>query len=235
MKPLTKPAPLVALIAAILLAVVGQFALAAIALFAWIGILVFATIKQTATVRSEDVTQTMDPDSRTLFVPIRRLTSEIEDLVERNKNTALMRTVGKEALEEAGRIREQAAHALQIRGELRRALRSRSTAAHEVESLTAQAAAALTDAEREALTGAAEARRLEMSQYETVEQALARIDGGVRQAEAALSEIRARLAVGATGEKTAEATESTDLRETVARLKALSLSVDEAEQVLKGH
>ncbi|MGV3616423.1 MAG: hypothetical protein ACO1SV_13925 [Fimbriimonas sp.] len=233
MKHVTKPGPLIALIAAVLLGVLGQYALAAIALIAWIGLLAFGAMKQTATVRSEDPTEAMDADSRALFSPVRRLTNEIEELVRRNGDTALMRTVGAEAKAEAQRIREQVAHALKVRGELKRALRGRSTAAQQITELDEKASVALTDAEREALAGAAEARRLELSHYGTVEQALARIDGGVRQAEAALSEIRARLAVAASGEKAAQAEQSDDLRETVSRLKALSLSVDEAEQMLR--
>jgi ElaB/YqjD/DUF883 family membrane-anchored ribosome-binding protein len=234
MKVALKPGPLVALIAAVVLAVVGQYALAAIALIAWVGILAFGTMRQTATVRTEDPAEAMDPDSRALFAPIRRLTKEIEELVERNRDTSLMRTVGAEARDEAQRIRQQVAHALQVRGELKRALRGKSVAAQEADELETKASSALTEAERDALSGAAEARRLELTHYETVEQTLARIDGAVRQAEAALSEIRARLAVGTSGERAAQAEQSDDLRDTVSRLKALSLSVDEAEHMLRG-
>lgn len=233
MNQVMKPGPLAAVIAAVVLGVIGQYALAGLALIAWVGILAFGAMKQTSTTRATDPTEEMDADSRALFVPIRRLSNEIEALVEKNGDTALMRTVGTEARDEARRIREQIAHALKIRGELKRALRGRSTAAQEAGDLEAKATEALSDVEREALTSAAEARRLELSHYGTVEQALARIDGGVRQAEAALSEIRARLAVAASGEKAAQADQSDDLRETVSRLKALSLSVDEAEQMLR--
>jgi hypothetical protein len=233
MNQVMKPGALAAVAAAVVLGVIGQYALAVLALIAWVGILAFGAMKQTSTTRATDPTEEMDADSRALFVPIRRLSNEIEALVEKNGDTALMRTVGTEARDEARRIREQIAHALKIRGELKRALRGRSTAAQEAGDLEAKATEALSDVEREALTSAAEARRLELSHYGTVEQALARIDGGVRQAEAALSEIRARLAVAASGEKAAQADQSDDLRETVSRLKALSLSVDEAEQMLR--
>lgn len=233
MNQVMKPGPLVALIAAVVLGVLGQYPLAILALVAWVGILAFGAMRQSSTARATDPTEDMDADSRALFVPIRRLSNEIETLVDKNANTALMRTVGAEARTEAFRIREQIAHALVIRGELKKALRGRSTAAQEADDLEVKASQAMTDAEREALTGAAEARRLELSHYGTVEQALARIDGGVRQAEAALSEIRARLAVAASGEKAAQADQTDDLRETVSRLKALSLSVDEAEQMLR--
>ncbi len=233
MKKFLTPTVLFPFVIALVTAVIGQYAIAAIALIAWIGMLALTAMRQTAAVRADDPTEAMDAESRTLFVPIRRLTNEIEELIDRNRDSALMRTVGSEARDEARRIREQVAHALKVRGELKRALRGRSTASQDASELAAKAASAASETERAALESAAEARRLELGHYTTVEDALARIDGGVRQAEAALSEIRARLAVGASGERAAQADQSDDLRETVSRLKALSLSVDEAEQMLR--
>jgi phage shock protein A len=62
--------------------------------------------------------------------------------------------------------------------------------------------------------------------------ALERIELGLRQAEAALAEMRARLAAAPLEAQTDAPGE--DLRETVGRLKALGTSLEEAEEWLKG-
>ncbi|AIE83866.1 hypothetical protein [Fimbriimonas ginsengisoli] len=232
MKEFVKPVPLAALLAGIVLFVLGQVPLGIIALIAWVATLALGAMRQTAVLRAQDPTDTLDPESRTMFGPIRRLTNEIEELVDRNKESAVIRTVGREAITEARRIRDQIARALAARGELKRTLRGRSSAEREVASLDERMSAATSEEEKSSLAGAAEARKLEVSHYSTVEEALTRIDAGVRQAEAALSEMKARLTVGASGERAAAAGQDDELRATIGRLKALSVTYDEAEQVL---
>jgi hypothetical protein len=104
-------------------------------------------------------------------------------------------------------------------------------AEQEVEDLTQRAESATSEAERQALEGAREARQLELGHYDKVTTTIAHIDSGVRQAEAALSEMKARLAVSSGSEKALSAGDE-ELRDTVGRLKSLSVSYAEAEQTL---
>jgi hypothetical protein len=233
MKVLASPIPILSLVVAVLLLILGQPLLAAVAFLVWVGALAFGSMRLSTERREEDPAESMDPESRSLFAPIRRLTNEVDEMVSKNRDSALMRTIGAEARTEAERIRDQVARALVVRGELRRAIRNRSVAEAEAQKLEAEAAAALTPSERDSLRGAAEARRLELEHYRQVDETIVRIDTGVRQAEAALSEMKARLAVGAGGEAAARAEGGDDLRETMSRMRALSLSVDEAEQILR--
>jgi hypothetical protein len=195
--------------------------------------LLIKTVKRTAVDRAADVRDEMDAESRSLFAPIRRLTDEIEDVVQRHSDSAIMKVVGGEAVDEAKRIRDQIAKALSVRDDLKRTLRERSIAQSQVRQLQEKADASDIPAEKASLLSAIEARKLEMEHYGEVDQALAQIDSGVNQAQAALAEMKAKLLVKASSEKASLATDDTDLRETISRMKALSVSYDEAEQLIQ--
>lgn len=233
MNVVSKPGPMIALVVALVLLLLGKVAFAAIAMLVWVGGLAMGTMRQTATVHEEDPTLKMDPDSRSLYSPVRRLANEIRDLVEKKQESTLLQTIGQEAVSEANRVRVQVAEALQVRSELKKASRGRSLAVADLEKLQHQVAEATTEAEKRSLLSAIQARELEIGHYQRVDETIGRIDSGVRQAEAALSEMKARLAVGAGGEAAARSSSVDDLRDTMSRLKALTLSVDEVEDVLR--
>lgn len=190
-----------------------------------------STARRGAVHRSQDLTEGMDADSRSLYSPIRRLVEDIETIASRDDSMAI-RIIGKEAIGEAQRIREQCARALVARTELKKAARGRSVAESEIEDLTRKEAEATTDIERHAFASAREARNLELRQYEEVATTLTHIDANIRQAQAALSEMKTRLSVSAGNEKAITADDE-ELRATVARMKSLSVSYEEAEQALK--
>ncbi|HEY0865902.1 MAG TPA: hypothetical protein VGE01_00910 [Fimbriimonas sp.] len=196
------------------------------------GILAFlASARRGAAARAEDAAESMDADSRSLYSPIRRLSDEIEALASR-KDTATIRIIGAEAAQEARRIREQCARALVARSELKRAGRGKSTALGEIDDLDRQLAEAASDQEKQAYLNAQEAYRRQIAHFAKAEEALSRIDVSVKAAEAVLAEMKTRLAVAASSEK-AELAGDEDLRETISRMKTLSVSYDEAEQTLR--
>ena len=224
---------LVFLVLAVILFPLGQVGLGAVAFLLWIAILALTTMRNTAARVAEDPREEMDAESRSLFAPVRRLTNEIEEIVERGKESAIMRVVGSDAISESRAIHDQVAKALAVRDDLKRSLRERNSSRAEAESLKAKAEAETDPTVKTTLLGAYEARLLELSHYSQVEETIANIDSSTRQAEAALSEMKARLSTKLSGEKAASATEDTDLRETIGRLKALSISYDEAEEMLR--
>jgi hypothetical protein len=195
-------------------------------------IFVFRTIRNTAKQHQEDIREEMDPESRSLYAPIRRLTDEIEQLVGRHSDSAIMKVVGGEAVDEAKRIRDQVAKALAVRDDLKRAMREKNLAVRDIEDLRSQVESA-DDVTRPALVSALEAREMELGHYSVVQEAVAKIDSGVTQAQAALAEMKARLSVKASNEKATAATEDEDLRDTIGRMRSLSISYDEAEELLQ--
>lgn len=107
----------------------------------------------------------------------------------------------------------------------------RTLAQREVEKLeTWQTESGEEDA---AVKSALQARKLELEHYAAGEAAIATIDNGIRQAEAALSEMKARLEVGLSRQQAEWASTSDELRETIGRMKALGISYDEAEEIVK--
>lgn len=181
---------------------------------------------------TSDLREGMDPDSRSLYAPIKRLVSEIEEAVRRHSGSSAVKVVGGEAVQEAHRIRDQVARALVARSELKRAMRERNVAAADAETLRAQIDAA-DDLTREALASALEAKKLELSHYVEVEATIKKIDVGVTQARAALEEMKTRLAVKGANESASLATEDEGLREAVGRMRSLSISYDEVEELLR--
>ena len=66
-----------------------------------------------------------------------------------------------------------------------------------------------------------------------MEDVLATVEGGLVQAQAALSEIKARLSVAAAEDQVGEGA-GDELREALGRVRALSKGFEEAEAFLKG-
>jgi len=196
-------------------------------------VVAFLTVRRTQRNRPAVEREDLDAESRTLLRPLAKLQADLAELVAQNKESATVSVVGKEALEEVGRIMEQATASLKIRSDLRRSLRGEYDAKKEIESLEAKLATATNAPERESLQSALDARQAELTHYDTIRQATAQIDGGLRQAEAALAEMKARMA-GSVGTEKLQSTSGDDLRESISRMKALSLSYDEAEELLRG-
>ncbi|MEZ0325197.1 MAG: hypothetical protein ACAH95_04775 [Fimbriimonas sp.] len=225
---------LIFLAAAIVFFAIGNFALGGLGLTLWVALLVLKTMRETASRASADPREEMDAESRSLFSPIRRLTNEIEEVVERNSDSTVMKVVGKEALDEATRIHDQVAKALGVRDDLKRSLRERNMSRAEGDKLLAKAEVEQDPTVKATLLSAVEARKMELSHYAVVEETIAKIDSSVAQAEAALSEMKARLSTKASGEKAMSATDDAELRDTISRMKTLSISYDEAEQLIAG-
>jgi hypothetical protein len=212
----------------------GQYLIAAIAGIVWVGAIAMITMRKTAIDRISDPRENMQPESRSLFAPIHRMTNDIEEIVHSKSASPIMKIVGGDAIAEAGRIREQVAKALAVRDELKRTLRERGLADSQIADFKAKADAAASPEEKSSLLSALEAKNLEVEHYAEVDKAIAQIDSGIARANAALAEMKARLSVKASTEKAAALEDSSDaLRDAMSRMKDLSVSYDEAEQLLK--
>jgi hypothetical protein len=207
--------------------------LGVVVILLWLLFGAILAMKMAVKTRIDDPRDEMDPESRSLYAPIRRLTDEIEEIVARHSGSAIMTVVGGEASQEARRIRDQIGKALSARSDLRKAIREKNLAQLEAERLKEKAAAAASAEDKVTILSALEAKQLEMTHYAEVEKVISKIDSGTAQAQAALSEMKARLSVKSASERSEGAAEESDLRENISRLKSLSVSYDEAEELLR--
>lgn len=226
---------LLAVAAAVLVAVgvsAAYGAWAASILVALVGIAAMAVAGARGAAESRDSLQEeMHPADWARLAPIRKHREAIRNLVETKRNEPAIAVVGAEALAEADRILAQAARMVSLRRDLIRAASGRTEAQHDLADLDREIAEAATEDERNSLRSALEARQREVAHYDQAEAAKDRVETGLRQAEAALAEMKARLTTAAAS---AGGHQEDELRETIGRLKSLGTSLDEAEAWLKG-
>ena len=170
-------------------------------------------------------------EERAQLGPLRKLRKEIARIVEARNEEVSVSVVGAEAIQEADHILEQCAKLVRLRRELKRGLFSQAESSRQIQSLQSDLQTAGDD-QRATLESALQARRQEEAHYSDAGDALQRINASLRQAEAALSEMKARLATSSASAVGNEP--SRELEDTIGRLKSLGASLDEAEDFLKG-
>lgn len=203
--------PVACLVIGLVMAVLGQWVVAALFLAAAFVFGVFQSLAATGQARVKDPVDQMDPTSRSLFISIRKITGEIEALIEKKKDSYAVQLVGKEALAEARRVQDEMGHALVLRSELAKNLRVLRAGSEEAKV-----------AEEE----------LGMDHRASVEETIAKIEESARAAKTSLEEIRTRLTASVAIEKVGAA-DSDGLRDSLSRLKALNSSYDEVEDLLR--
>lgn len=208
-----------------------KLAVVAIGGVGWLASVALLSITQARPQETED---DLSNDARALLRPLRKLHEELAAIVAQNSDMPAVKVVGGEALAESSAILDHAQKLLDIREQLRRTYKGKSEAEIELKSLEGKLNRAGTEAERIALQRAVEAKRDEIARYADVADAMAGVDGKLAEAQAALSELKARIAVGAAGART-QGLEQDELTDMVGRLKSLSKSFDEAETSLRMH
>lgn len=206
--------PGLALASGVALAVVG---------FVW-------AARQTRRQRETMAYDDLSGEERTLSRPLVRLLHEIEEAVERSRQTPLLRSVGPEALAEAQRIVDFAVRLLERRGHLRRAALSAAGASHEIRQLTDSLEAESSEEVRNSIRITLEAKRLEREHADRAHEAVGIIDRHLRQAEAALSELRTRITVVAAR---TDMESDEPLREALRNARSLTDALDETEALLR--
>jgi hypothetical protein len=176
--------------------------------------------------RNETPGINLNMESQGLLRPLRHLSNEIEELVEKFKDSSTVQLMGTEAKSEARRLLEQAAKSLEHRTELRTALRGKYEASVALDRLRASGG--------EELAGAIAAREAELAHYDEVEAAILQIENRLKLAEANLSELKTRLAIGGPQERAAAMGTNDELRDALARMKSLNAAYDEVESLGQG-
>jgi hypothetical protein len=189
------------------------------------------TIKNVRKATQEHTADELSPEARTIFRKLQRLYNELEETAKRNKDTASP-FVAQEALTEGSKLLKHSSEALLLRDRLKKELWGRYDAQKGIEDLQGRLSTAASDEEKTNLERTLSARNQELEQYGTLESTVAKIDSSIQQAEALLSEMKARVASSAASGAAEESVEG--LREAVGRMRSLNASVDEIEQLTNG-
>jgi chromosome segregation ATPase len=174
----------------------------------------------------------LDPESRSIFSATRKLRDEIAALATSAGAGSAVSFVAQESRQEAERVADQVRRTLVVRQQLKKLMHGRSQLEIDRARLERQRDATSSEAERESINNALEANRSEMGHYQEIETQLGELDAAIRRAEAGLTELKARLAVGMSRDATA-GSGSDGLRESLANLRALTISVDEAQALAR--
>ncbi|MBI5707982.1 MAG: hypothetical protein HZC36_13445 [Armatimonadetes bacterium] len=199
----THPIAFIAEGAVLLGIVLGRFELSVLGLLGWIGFAAFQSMKATQARQQGDPTHSLSNDARSRIGPIRRLVAEIERLVAGGAGNTALQVIGAEAIKEARSMLAKAAALAAARDDLERAVA-------QVSPSTEEGARAL----------------------ETANKGIADIDRALSQMEAGLADLRGRFALSI-AQTVGAAQDQQSLEETLARLKALGSSLDEAESFLR--
>lgn len=212
--------------------VFGQPVVIAIGLAGAVGSLFIASARATQSNRAEMTEDRVRPDQRVLIRPLRKLRDDISGIVQANKESTSVKVIGVEALAEADRILNHCVDMLALQARVRPNVTGRDLNS-EIKQLEEQLISTQEPQYRETLDATLSAKKLELEADVKMRQALTQIDANLQRAHAALSEMKARLSVSATQSQEFGMDES--LNDTISRMKSLSASFDEAEELLRIH
>jgi hypothetical protein len=163
--------------------------------------------------------------------PLREAAESFRRLARSHGDDPGIAMIAAEAAAEAELALERAAKLLALRQRLKRALKGQGESETAVGRLERQMDGA-GPAERAALERALESRRSELAHFQRARAVIAEIDGKLRQAEAELSGLKARLLAGSVAAQ-AQGLDDTEFQDTVARLRALGRSFDEVQELVE--
>ena len=230
MNILTRPLPLALAAVAALGLVFGQLEIAVLGAVGWVASLAYYSMRAAAAKRHDSE---ISAEGRRMLRPIKSLREEIAGYVSSFSDRPEISVIGGEALREADALIAHTERLVDVHDDLMKARKGRAAAERELARLRKRTKSLVSESESQSLRSAVEARETEIERYKTVDAALRRLVSNLQEAEAALSEIKARLASGAVGAQT-DSLETDDLAGMVSRLRTLSTSFDEAEEMMEG-
>ena len=137
-----------------------------------------------------------------------------------------------DGVEEADALIEHTGKLIVVYDQITSSLRGRSEAEHDIKEIAKKIEGTEDGQLKDALVSSAVARQNEINQYKASEETKVRIAAKVKLAEVALYEIKAKLSTGAIGAEPDDLQQD-ELAGMVSRLKSLSASFDEAEEMVK--
>lgn len=231
MKSFLHPVPVACVLIAIAGAVLNNIPMVALALVCAVAGMSFLGARK-ARDEGPAAIEDLSSEARSRFRPLQRLVADIERIRAENASSQAVQILGAEALAEAQDLLGQVVRSLIARDHVKGLSRGRYAAEKEMSEARMRLEFA-GESEKKALNATIEARTAEIGHYGQIDDSVKLIEVGLSQSEAILAEIKARLAVAATGERLADAPRE-GLRETIGRLQTIAATFDEAEQVIHG-
>ena len=185
---------------------------------------------RTTQAKFEDPTEDLSPESRILIKPLRTMYNQVLEASEKQPADGSS-FMAQEATAESKRLLEQSAAALKTRDQMAKDKRGEYEAEKSIADIQNRLAASSSEDEKTSLQSALAARQEELKHYVVLQQAISKIESSVKQAEAAMAEMRARM-VSSNSAGLAEQG-SDPLRDAVGRMRALSASMVEAQELLQ--
>lgn len=226
MKLFFGPVQIVGLLFTVAGALLRQPAIAALGVIMWIGGVATSSMRQS----SERHTGIKSRHGRYLLQPIQKLHDDIRKIVEENKGNATVSVIGQEALSESGELLKRATALAELLHDSRSATTSLTEAKKELAEVQEKLDASTDESQRQTYHLAIDARQSEVEQYEKLLRSIDTAKGRLMDAEVALTAIKAQLAASVMGGSTDGLAEE-DLGGMVGRLKSLSSSLDEVEEM----
>jgi hypothetical protein len=199
----------------------------------WVGAMAWIGIRGTQLSQAASPLDQVSNENRARLAPIRRLYDQMRELIEKNESQPAVKIIGAEALAEAEHVLRQSVQLLQLRKQLVSAAGAQGAAERDLSDLQLKLETAASEEERESYRQAIAARSAETHERRRASESIERVDAFLRRAEAALSEMHSRIAVAAAGAETADQA-GDELGETILRLRDLTKSFDEAEELVRG-
>jgi len=199
---------------------------------AGIAVIAYGAMKRDGPPASDSAGDEFNPKYRVYLAPLRKLHADIEALVEEHKDSTTIRVIGTEALEESGAVLQQAVKLVVSAEDIRHAMQGKTAAESDILDLQNRVLTAASDEERDTLQRSIDARKLEVERYSALDRRLSEIQAHLRQAEAALAEVKSRLVLVASSPEPVEGDDQ-ELRDRLGRLHALSDSLGESDALLQ--
>lgn len=196
------------------------------------GIWVFSGFARGHGLGLDNLENNIGEESRWLLRPIKRLRNDLGEIAATSKDNPGVSVIAQEAVAEADEIYKRSIVLATAREHIRKSLKGRGEAETNLSKLQRQYAQASGTGESEALESAINARQREIATYDMATSKAQEIESKLKEAEAALSELKSRLAVGALSSGTLD-TGQDELNDMIQRLKVLGSSFEEAQAELE--
>jgi hypothetical protein len=159
-----------------------------------------------------------------------QLRRDIAGIVEGQKENPTVKVIGGETLQEADALIARAESIVASIDDLKKAAKGLRASEYELQRLEEKVAKSSSEDEKAALADVIEVRKSEVEHFTKVQKALEAGRAKIMEAETALLAIKAQLTSAALGSET-DALDMEGLAGMVGRLKSLSSSLEEVEQM----